>query len=194
NGDEMPNKDEPLQEEEINDIGSDSVEDDLIEHDGGEEEKTDISGITPKNSAETTVMVKRRRSCRKVPGNVKYTESSEESDGEVEPTLKKNKSEPVERRDKYGIFLLCSCGTRYSSDHDQKKHDKKCTGHEFTLHKLDEVTLQCVLCEIHPKTLRGYSAHLRIHHKSTLIKNGVYLQCSCGVRYNTDNADSKHGK
>ncbi|GMR44035.1 hypothetical protein PMAYCL1PPCAC_14231, partial [Pristionchus mayeri] len=37
-----------------------------------------------------------------------------------------------------GIYLLCSCGTRYNSHHDQKKHDKKCPGHKFTLHKLNE--------------------------------------------------------
>ncbi|GMR43597.1 hypothetical protein PMAYCL1PPCAC_13792 [Pristionchus mayeri] len=36
------------------------------------------------------------------------------------------------------IFLLCSCGCRFNSDHDQKKHDKKCSGREFTLHKLDK--------------------------------------------------------
>ncbi|GMR30610.1 hypothetical protein PMAYCL1PPCAC_00806 [Pristionchus mayeri] len=37
-----------------------------------------------------------------------------------------------------GIYLLCSCGTRYNSSYDQKKRDKKCSGGNFTLHKLDE--------------------------------------------------------
>ncbi|GMR44060.1 hypothetical protein PMAYCL1PPCAC_14249, partial [Pristionchus mayeri] len=37
-----------------------------------------------------------------------------------------------------GMFLLCSCGTRYISHHGHEKHDKKCTGREFTLHKVEE--------------------------------------------------------
>ncbi|GMR44045.1 hypothetical protein PMAYCL1PPCAC_14240, partial [Pristionchus mayeri] len=67
-------------------------------------------------------------------------------------------------------YLICSCGVRYNSDNDQKKHDKKCTGHEFSLHKLDSVTTpQCVLCEKYPNTPCGYANHLRRNHKTTLL-------------------------
>ncbi|GMR43766.1 hypothetical protein PMAYCL1PPCAC_13961, partial [Pristionchus mayeri] len=45
-----------------------------------------------------------------------------------------------------GVYLLCSCGFRYNTHNDQKNHGKKCTGHEFVLHKLDRMTPQCVLC------------------------------------------------
>ncbi|GMR43628.1 hypothetical protein PMAYCL1PPCAC_13823, partial [Pristionchus mayeri] len=68
-------------------------------------------------------------------------------------------------------YLLCSCGLRYNSEADQNKHDKKCTGHEFTLHKLDQkVTPQCVQCEVYPSTAYGYGVHLRRHHKTSLLK------------------------
>ncbi|GMS97831.1 hypothetical protein PENTCL1PPCAC_20006, partial [Pristionchus entomophagus] len=43
-----------------------------------------------------------------------------------------------------------------------------------------KTTPKCVLCEAYPNTVNGYVSHLRIHHKSTLKKNGVYLLCSCG--------------
>ncbi|GMR44022.1 hypothetical protein PMAYCL1PPCAC_14217, partial [Pristionchus mayeri] len=94
-----------------------------------------------------------------------------------------------------GIYLLCSCGIRYNSHHDKKKHRKKCTGQEFTLHRRDEATTpQCVLCQMHPKTPCGYLYHLRVHHKTTLLKNGIYVLCSCGMRYNSHNDQRKHDK
>ncbi|GMR50603.1 hypothetical protein PMAYCL1PPCAC_20798, partial [Pristionchus mayeri] len=37
-----------------------------------------------------------------------------------------------------GIYLLCACGFRYNTQNDQKKHDKSCSGKEFTRHKLNE--------------------------------------------------------
>ncbi|GMR50602.1 hypothetical protein PMAYCL1PPCAC_20797, partial [Pristionchus mayeri] len=37
-----------------------------------------------------------------------------------------------------GIYLICSCDTRFNNHNDQKKHDNECTGRDFTLHKLDE--------------------------------------------------------
>ncbi|GMR55077.1 hypothetical protein PMAYCL1PPCAC_25272, partial [Pristionchus mayeri] len=34
------------------------------------------------------------------------------------------------------LYLLCSCGTRYNGEDDHKKHDKKCSGQQFTPHRL----------------------------------------------------------
>ncbi|GMR44020.1 hypothetical protein PMAYCL1PPCAC_14215, partial [Pristionchus mayeri] len=94
-----------------------------------------------------------------------------------------------------GLYLTCSCGMKYKSDYVQKKHDKKCTGREFTLHKLVfQATPKCVLCEMHPKSPYGYSAHLYFHHKTTLRANGIYLLCSCGFRYNFEGDHKKHDK
>ncbi|GMR44100.1 hypothetical protein PMAYCL1PPCAC_14295, partial [Pristionchus mayeri] len=94
-----------------------------------------------------------------------------------------------------GVYLTCSCGMRFNSGNDQKKHDKKCTGYEFALHKLDDVaTPQCVLCEKRPKTPRGYVMHLTRDHKSTLKENGIYLMCACGTRYNSHYDYTKHDK
>ncbi|GMR43755.1 hypothetical protein PMAYCL1PPCAC_13950, partial [Pristionchus mayeri] len=39
---------------------------------------------------------------------------------------------------KSGIFLKCSCGHRYASMWSHNKHNKGCTGRDFTLHKVDE--------------------------------------------------------
>ncbi|GMR44054.1 hypothetical protein PMAYCL1PPCAC_14250, partial [Pristionchus mayeri] len=36
------------------------------------------------------------------------------------------------------IFLKCVCGTQYNHENDYLKHDKKCPGNDYTLHKLDE--------------------------------------------------------
>ncbi|GMR43788.1 hypothetical protein PMAYCL1PPCAC_13983, partial [Pristionchus mayeri] len=36
------------------------------------------------------------------------------------------------------IYLMCSCGHRFGSEHSQKKQNKKCNGRQFTLHKLDD--------------------------------------------------------
>ncbi|GMR31440.1 hypothetical protein PMAYCL1PPCAC_01635, partial [Pristionchus mayeri] len=57
-----------------------------------------------------------------------------------------------------------------------------------------EGTPQCVLCEKHPKTPYGYIAHLRLHHKTTLLANGIYLICMCGLRHCTDRDRKKHDK
>ncbi|GMR44072.1 hypothetical protein PMAYCL1PPCAC_14267, partial [Pristionchus mayeri] len=37
-------------------------------------------------------------------------------------------------------------------------------------------------CQVHPKTVCGYTFHLHTHHKSTLLANGIYLKCACGFR------------
>ncbi|GMR50637.1 hypothetical protein PMAYCL1PPCAC_20832, partial [Pristionchus mayeri] len=95
----------------------------------------------------------------------------------------------------YGIYILCGCGHKHTTKDDNRKHDKKCSGSEFTLHELDqEVTPQCFLCEVHPKTPRGYIEHLRIHHKTTLLENRIYLICVCGLKYNCSSDRKKHDK
>ncbi|GMR31006.1 hypothetical protein PMAYCL1PPCAC_01201, partial [Pristionchus mayeri] len=90
------------------------------------------------------------------------------------------------------ICLICSCGHRVDSDHSYRKHDKKCNGRAFTLHKLTASTPQCVLCEAHPKTPYGYTSHLRVRHATTLLVSGVYLMCSCGFRICSENSHKKH--
>ncbi|GMR44093.1 hypothetical protein PMAYCL1PPCAC_14288, partial [Pristionchus mayeri] len=54
------------------------------------------------------------------------------------------------------------------------------------------MTPQCVLCKIYPKTAYGYIYHLAKHHKTTPKANGIYLLCSCGFRFNTQNDQKKH--
>ncbi|GMR44098.1 hypothetical protein PMAYCL1PPCAC_14293, partial [Pristionchus mayeri] len=36
------------------------------------------------------------------------------------------------------IYLVCACGFNHTTQDDYKKHDKKCSGREFTLHKLNQ--------------------------------------------------------
>ncbi|GMR31295.1 hypothetical protein PMAYCL1PPCAC_01490, partial [Pristionchus mayeri] len=52
------------------------------------------------------------------------------------------------------------------------------------MNALQTATPQCILCKSRPTTPRGYTEHLRRNHKTTLNANGIYLICSCGVRYN----------
>ncbi|GMR31005.1 hypothetical protein PMAYCL1PPCAC_01200, partial [Pristionchus mayeri] len=44
-----------------------------------------------------------------------------------------------------------------------------------------------------PKTHMGYACHLRDKHTSSLLKNGIYLMCSCGTRISCVNSSKKHG-
>ncbi|GMR50593.1 hypothetical protein PMAYCL1PPCAC_20788, partial [Pristionchus mayeri] len=53
------------------------------------------------------------------------------------------------------------------------------------------VTPQCVVCEKYPKTACGYAIHMKRHHKSTK-ENGIYLICSCGLRFINHNDQKKH--
>ncbi|GMS91090.1 hypothetical protein PENTCL1PPCAC_13265, partial [Pristionchus entomophagus] len=80
-----------------------------------------------------------------------------------------------------GIYLLCSCGFEIRSCYLSKKHNK-CDSSLFTFRKIEKKTPQCVLCEIYPATASAYTQHLYLHHKSTLIANGVYLLCACGIK------------
>ncbi|GMR44042.1 hypothetical protein PMAYCL1PPCAC_14237, partial [Pristionchus mayeri] len=55
-------------------------------------------------------------------------------------------------------------------------------------------TPQCILCKKYPKTPCGYVDHLKRYHKSTLMANGIYLICSCGMRFNIRKNQNKHDK
>ncbi|GMS97707.1 hypothetical protein PENTCL1PPCAC_19882, partial [Pristionchus entomophagus] len=55
-------------------------------------------------------------------------------------------------------------------------------------------TPQCILCETYPTTVYGYAQHLAIHHHSTLIKNGIYLKCACGLDVTSNASYCKHSK
>ncbi|GMR50638.1 hypothetical protein PMAYCL1PPCAC_20833, partial [Pristionchus mayeri] len=97
-----------------------------------------------------------------------------------------------------GCLLRCDCG------HESYSKRHKCEISNFTLiRKGDEpirrvtdppVTPQCVQCKKHPKTPCGYMNHLSIHHQTTLAQSGLYLLCSCGLRYNTYGDHYKHDK
>ncbi|GMS97624.1 hypothetical protein PENTCL1PPCAC_19799, partial [Pristionchus entomophagus] len=52
-------------------------------------------------------------------------------------------------------------------------------------------TPQCALCEMYPTTAYNYSAH---RHKSTLAQNGIYLNCSCGLKVTSQSKNSKYIK
>ncbi|GMR43746.1 hypothetical protein PMAYCL1PPCAC_13941, partial [Pristionchus mayeri] len=63
----------------------------------------------------------------------------------------------------------------------------------FTL--LFQANVPCVYsqCGTYPKTARGYVDHLSKYHKSTLMANGIYLECSCGLKVRSTK-DYVHGK
>ncbi|GMR31293.1 hypothetical protein PMAYCL1PPCAC_01488, partial [Pristionchus mayeri] len=101
-GDNFERMDEPMLNEDMDDNTGclNAISGDQIENDGGDEETDDCDVHTPKDSSKNAVVEKRRRSSRKVSGNVKYTESGEESDEETGPTMKKGRSESVGRSEK----------------------------------------------------------------------------------------------
>ncbi|GMR38201.1 hypothetical protein PMAYCL1PPCAC_08396, partial [Pristionchus mayeri] len=57
-----------------------------------------------------------------------------------------------------------------------------------------QMTPQCILCKMYPKTPRGYTEHLERHHKTTLLESGIYLACSCGVKYMSESHTKRHYK
>ncbi|GMR31310.1 hypothetical protein PMAYCL1PPCAC_01505, partial [Pristionchus mayeri] len=100
--DEMTYKDVPLQEgDEFNDKREHySMADRLVENRGGEEEPLHNTENVVKESSGNVVVEKRRRSSRNMSGNLNCTEPMEASDEEGGRTVKKGRSDLVERREK----------------------------------------------------------------------------------------------
>ncbi|GMR31135.1 hypothetical protein PMAYCL1PPCAC_01330, partial [Pristionchus mayeri] len=98
-----------------------------------------------------------------------------------------------------GCIIQCDCGHKVYSNN---RHE--CGIANFTIIRNENqpirrfsdpaVTPKCIICEIHPKTPIGYTGHLRIHHNTTLLKNRIYLLCSCGNRFNSDTDKKTHDK
>ncbi|GMS89655.1 hypothetical protein PENTCL1PPCAC_11830 [Pristionchus entomophagus] len=100
-----------------------------------------------------------------------------------------------------GFTIRCDCGNESHSDH----HFRECDNTKFTvIRKTDEPirrihdpkeTPQCVMCETYPSTPGGYIDHLHRYHKTTLIQNGIYLRCKCGIDvHSTATLESTHNK
>ncbi|GMR43764.1 hypothetical protein PMAYCL1PPCAC_13959, partial [Pristionchus mayeri] len=99
-----------------------------------------------------------------------------------------------------GCLLRGDCGHESYSHY----HSFECEISNFTIIRIGNgpirrltdmpVTPQCVLCKVHPKTAYGYAQHLKKHHKTTLLANGINLLCSCGMRYISINGHKKHDK
>ncbi|GMT08136.1 hypothetical protein PENTCL1PPCAC_30310, partial [Pristionchus entomophagus] len=85
-----------------------------------------------------------------------------------------------------GIYIICSCGIRVTSETHNPKHSPMCDRRRFTSHKLEQKicpsTPQCIfpLCDAYPSSIAAFSKHLYKHHQSTLKKSDIYLQCACG--------------
>ncbi|GMR43351.1 hypothetical protein PMAYCL1PPCAC_13546, partial [Pristionchus mayeri] len=80
-----------------------------------------------------------------------------------------------------GYILCCDCGHESYSE----RHSYECEISNYTVMRTKE-TPQCVGCEKYPATTFWYVLHLMRLHKTTLDKNGVYLQCSCGFKITND--------
>ncbi|GMS86039.1 hypothetical protein PENTCL1PPCAC_8214, partial [Pristionchus entomophagus] len=96
------------------------------------------------------------------------------------------------------LTFLCICGYELQS-HVYHQHDyeqeREIGSASFTIirntyqpvRRLTDgkTTPKCVLCEMYPATVSGYISHLKIHHKSTLKKCGIFIECVCyeGMRY-----------
>ncbi|GMR50598.1 hypothetical protein PMAYCL1PPCAC_20793, partial [Pristionchus mayeri] len=256
-GDQTESMDEPMLNEDLIDNFGDAKSNsgDQRENDGVDDTVDDIT--KDKDASETSEGKKRRRSSRIVPGNVKYAESGEESDGEMGSTVKKRKLASVETksdvaplkrkssskgasqsstvkmnkddsndnetekrrlkcpeceyrsrnvcawishlRSKHsttpieaGYLLRCECGHESYSI----RHSYECDVANFTVvhKKMDAPVIPCVMCDIHPKTLCGYTTHLHRHHNTTLLAQGIYLMCSCGFKCTSHKVHKYHDK
>ncbi|GMR43733.1 hypothetical protein PMAYCL1PPCAC_13928, partial [Pristionchus mayeri] len=192
----------------------------------------------------------KRRQSRNTFVFVNYNESMDQSDGEVEPSLKKCKAESLEKqvnvravfikprlacsdysgkRITYhsgqgtqkgrpsingsfkaesvmgwelhlrrmhsttptlaGYLLRCDCGQESYAN----SHSYQCDIYNITIiQEEDKVIRRLVDCLIYPKTPLGYIAHLNLHHKTTLQKNGIYVKCVCGLKMFEGKDHSKH--
>ncbi|GMR43281.1 hypothetical protein PMAYCL1PPCAC_13476, partial [Pristionchus mayeri] len=99
-----------------------------------------------------------------------------------------------------GVALLCECGHECLSH----QHSYSCSLANFSVVRKREgpirtfadskTTPKCVICVIYPKTVDGYTKHLRNHDQSTLLANGVFIQCSCGFEVHSNDYDRSHTK
>ncbi|GMR44032.1 hypothetical protein PMAYCL1PPCAC_14228, partial [Pristionchus mayeri] len=170
-GDEMPYMDDPLEkEDESNDMGvRHSIAEELVENGGGEDNVLDNAANIHKDSSDTAVVEKRRRSARVVSGNIKYTESGEESDGEVGPIAKKGRSESAEKNKERRSSSKGEC---------QSKTMKK--GKEENGNSIERNELKCPECEYRSMSIGSWTEHLRIKHSTTPALAGCLLRCDCG--------------
>ncbi|GMS90120.1 hypothetical protein PENTCL1PPCAC_12296, partial [Pristionchus entomophagus] len=91
----------------------------------------------------------------------------EESEDDVKPSLKKSKRESKKN-------------SRHVSDQASvRKSGKKSTP-------------KCIRCDAYPHSAITYARHLVYAHKSTLIADGIYLICGCGIEVRSDNRLAKH--
>ncbi|GMR37665.1 hypothetical protein PMAYCL1PPCAC_07860 [Pristionchus mayeri] len=98
------------------------------------------------------------------------------------------------------IVLRCECGQECLS----KKHTMQCDLSNFTVEKTNDLpirtiadqkaTPQCVRCDAHPTTARGYAVHLDTHPNSCLLDEGIYLKCGCGFKVRSNVYDPNHSK
>ncbi|GMT30488.1 hypothetical protein PFISCL1PPCAC_21785, partial [Pristionchus fissidentatus] len=91
-----------------------------------------------------------------------------------------------------GIRFLCDCGHKSSSN--SHLTNGQCTILNFKIIHEKKLAQKCVLCETQLSSSHSYTSHLSFMHNSTLIKNGVHLVCSCGVRLNHVTATNKHSR
>ncbi|GMR43808.1 hypothetical protein PMAYCL1PPCAC_14003, partial [Pristionchus mayeri] len=139
-----------------------------------------------KDSSMNAEVKKRKKPSKTSSKPIEHVEISDEDD---EPMMKISKSESGGRN------KIASSSTKGSSKSDCVKRglaDKQKNRLETDL---AVANVPCVYseCETYPKTVRSYEYHLAKFHNSTLLKNGIYLICSCGLKVRTCR-DRAHGK
>ncbi|GMS90777.1 hypothetical protein PENTCL1PPCAC_12952 [Pristionchus entomophagus] len=124
----------------------------------------------------------------------------EDSDGELEPVVKKPKVDPMTKKPKAESVVkklkedkVMKKPRAESLVRKVKKLEKKAHATPSS-EKKSASTPQCILCEAHPTTAYGYAMHLHNCHKTTLMTNGIYLLCSCGKEYHTRANDVDHAE
>ncbi|GMR31300.1 hypothetical protein PMAYCL1PPCAC_01496, partial [Pristionchus mayeri] len=118
---------------------------------------------------------KGRRSTRNVSGRVKYTDSTEESDGENEPSLKKIKSEPVENKNKVVLHKR-----RLSNKGKSQTKIVKMNKEHSKENETEKNELECPECEYRSRSVYSWWRHLKEKHSTTPTLAGCLIRCDCG--------------
>ncbi|GMT12607.1 hypothetical protein PFISCL1PPCAC_3904, partial [Pristionchus fissidentatus] len=96
---------------------------------------------------------------------------------------------------KENILFKCSYGHETQSRYHEDFSKCDVRSRFFVIIKMEEAKARnkCTLCNVRPGSVMGFCAHLQRSHKSTLVKESLYLVTECGEIVRTGKEHSKGG-
>ncbi|GMR50601.1 hypothetical protein PMAYCL1PPCAC_20796, partial [Pristionchus mayeri] len=174
-GDQIEPSYGPMQHEDLDDNGQDVISGDQIDIDEGSNEIGVCGANTPKGSSETVEVEKRRRSTRIVSKPLKYVDYVTQSDGKGEPSVKKRRTESMDKKNKI-VPQKRGPSLKADSQSQKVKMDNENSKDNDTGRK----KLKCPECEFDTRCVSTWISHLRDKHSTTPALAGCLLRCDCG--------------